>query len=430
MSVLLPIIFGAFSCWLSKRLFAKWFNPLFIYSLSWAIFIFLYEVKLIRYISIQNETWVVIIFSFLSFLLGIITFFSFKYFASSTQNNRAKHGFIFNERKIIIALYIFSFIGLIVALQHWMVLINKFGSIATVFLRANLIYKMRVEGDIQGTIPYLNAFSYAAVFLGGIYTAIKGKITLTAILPLLIVIVQDMASVGRAGIFMAFILFTLSFFFTRHYYSEHNLSKKLNKINLSIALFIIIAIFLVSTTVIKNVRGSIEKFKASTSELNELERSYFISPSLYLYFSSNIGVLSKYLEKGGEDKMIGENTFQPLYNLLSKINIVDHPGFYPKGYFIPMWTNSATYLRDIHEDFGYMGIFLVPFILGLLSTYLWFKFFSTGSIISFIFLVYSTLIIAFSTFYMVTRAAIFILSLIILLISSNSLVVKNKELNI
>ncbi len=360
MSVLLPIIFGAFSCWLSKRLFAKWFNPLFIYSLSWTIFIFLYELKLIRYIPIQNETWIVIIFSFLSFLLGIITFFSFKYFASSTQNNRAKPGFSFNERKIIITLYIFSFIGLIVALQHWMVLINKFGSIATVFLRANLIYKMRVEGDIQGTIPYLNAFSYAAVFLGGIYTAIKGKITLTAILPLLIVIVQDMASVGRAGIFMAFILFTLSFFFTRHYYSEHNLSKKLNKINISIALFIIIAIFLVSTTVIKNVRGSIEKFKASTSELNELERSYFISPSLYLYFSSNIGVLSKYLEKGGEDKMIGENTFQPLYNLLSKINIVDHPGFYPKGYFIPMWTNSATYLRDIHEDFGYIGNIFSP----------------------------------------------------------------------
>ncbi len=430
MSVLLPVIFGAFSCWLSKRLFAKWFNPLFIYSVSWTIFIFLYEVRLIRYIQIQNEAWVVIIFSFLSFLLGIITFFSFKYFSTSSQTNRTKPGFSFNERKIIIALYIFSFIGLIVALQHWMVLINKFGSIATVFLRANLIYKMRVEGDIQGTIPYLNSFSYAAVFLGGIYTAIKGKITLTAILPLLIVIVQDMASVGRAGIFMAFILFTLSFFFTRHYYSEYNLSKKLNKINISIALFIIIAIFLVSTTVIKNVRGSIEKFKASTSELNELERSYFISPSLYLYFSSNIGVLSKYLEKGGEDKMIGENTFQPLYNLLSKINIVDHPGFYPKGYFIPMWTNSATYLRDIHEDFGYMGIFLVPFILGLLNTYLWFKFFSTGSIISFIFLVYSTMIVAFSTFYMVTRAAVFILSLIILLISANSLVVKNKELNI
>ena len=429
MSILLSLALGLFFCWFSKKLFYKWLNPLLIYSLSWTIFIVLYELKLMRFIPIQTEAWVIILSSFLSFFLGTITLLSVKNYSYYSNHPAGKTKIEFNEDKLILFIYLFATIGLVVALQHWMVLINKFGSISAVFLRANLIYKMRVEGEITGTIPYLNAFSYAAVFLGGIYTAIKGKITVKAVFPLVVIILQDMASVGRAGIFMAFILFIISYFFLRHFFTKNEIVVKLNKINIAFAIFIVLGLFFLSTTVIKNVRGTVEKFKASTPTLNELERSYFISPSLYLYFSSNIGVLSKYLEKSEGTKLFGENTFLPLYHLISKINIVEHSGFYPKGYYVPMWSNSATYLRDIHEDFGYPGIFIIPFILGLLTTYLWYRFFDTGSLISLILLVYITLVVAFSTFYMVTRAAVFLLSLIILIFTSSSLVQKKYNLH-
>ena len=33
-----------------------------------------------------------------------------------------------------------------------------------------------------------------------------------------------------------------------------------------------------------------------------------------------------------------------------------------------MWTNTGTYLREIHADFGYVGLFTIPFLLGLLTT--------------------------------------------------------------
>lgn len=373
-----------------------------------------------RFIDVRLEVWLIILFSYLSFVAGILTI----YYAIKMLPNKSHIEFeqtkieVLNKNGVYLkyTLAIFTIIGLIVAIQHWVVLINKFGSIANVLISANLIYRMRVEGEIAGTIPYLNAFSYAGVFLGAFYTAIKGRLSLLAILPFVAVIIQDMASVGRAGIFLAFLVFILTFFLLRHYLHGNSMFK-LKKTSFVIAGIILLTLFIGSTTLIKTARGSIEKFKASTNTLNELSRSNIISPSIYLYFSSNIGVLSRYFEMGGEDKMTGENTFLPFYNLASKFNVVEHPGFYPKGYFIPMWTNSATYLRDLHEDFGYSGLFLIPFLLGLSTTYFWIRFYTFGKVFDFIILVYLSLIVSFSTFYMITRAAVYILSLIILLIT-------------
>jgi hypothetical protein len=115
--------------------------------------------------------------------------------------------------------------------------------------------------------------------------------------------------------------------------------------------------------------------------------------------------------------LLGKNTFLPIYNLLSRTGVVEHPGFYPKGYYIPMWTNSATYLRDIDSDFGPIGLMLIPYLLGLFSTYFWYRFYINGSLNDFIALNYIYQIVAFSVFYMVTRSSVWFLSMIIVLIT-------------
>ncbi|MCP4970812.1 MAG: oligosaccharide repeat unit polymerase, partial [Arcobacter sp.] len=127
-------------------------------------------------------------------------------------------------------------------------------------------------------------------------------------------------------------------------------------------------------------------------------------------------VLSKYFEKDRENVQFGENTFLPIYNVISKFGVIEHPAVYPRGYFIPMWTNAGTYLRDLHADFGYIGLFLGPYLLGLLASYFWIKFKSTGSLFYFVMLTYLYIIISFSVFYMITRAASWFVGFISLLI--------------
>jgi oligosaccharide repeat unit polymerase len=306
-------------------------------------------------------------------------------------------------------------IGLISAIQHWMVLIDKFGSISAVLIKANLIYRMRVNGEISGTIPYLFSVAYSGVFLSGMYIAYKNKLDFVSIIPFIAVILKDSASVGRGGIFVGFLEFLIAFFLVRHLLSDKKTVAVGKKKNLVVTLIVFAALFVVSSTLVKSFRGTFENFKGATSALNKTKSGAIISPSIYMYFSSNVGVFSKYFEKGGEDAYFGENTFLPIYNLVSKTGLIKHGDFYPKGYYIPMWTNSATYLRDLHADFGYLGLFLAPYLLGLITTFFWFRFFEKGNALDYVILGHLVLIISFSVFYMATRSAAFLISFLFLL---------------
>jgi len=150
--------------------------------------------------------------------------------------------------------------------------------------------------------------------------------------------------------------------------------------------------------------------------LKKVNKDMPISPSIYLYFSSQIVVLSKYLEKESETCIWGENTFLPIYNLIAKTGWIERPRFYQKGYYVPMWTNTGTYLREIHADFGYPGIFVVPFLLGFFSTWAWFAFMNSKKAIHFVFLVYFMVIIGFSFLMMITRLGVWWISLFFILV--------------
>lgn len=423
MNVLLPVIIGLVFGYLGKVLFKKWFNHLSIYVYSWMLFLLLYEIKLIKYIPLSENTWVIIGLTFFSYLMGIATVFVARN-NFNLENNPFRNVRIFDEKlldnkghylKLIIIFFIV--IAFISAVQHWMILIDKFGSVANVLIKANLIYRQRVSGELTGTLPYLHSSGYIAVFLSGIYSAYKNKITLLSILSILTVILKDVASVGRAGIFVSSLIFVISFVLYRNFLLKCDIKEKIkNKNNLIISGIIISVIVISSLTLVKEFRGSVESYSGSSTTLKKLKDVPVVSPSVYLYFSSNVGVLSRYFEAESENMMFGENTFLPIYNLISKFDIVKHPNFYPRGYFIPMWTNSATYLRDLHADFGYVGLILIPYLLGLLATYYWIRFYETGSIYAFIVLTYLYQIISFSIFYMITRSAVWFISFLVLLI--------------
>ncbi|MDP3149546.1 MAG: O-antigen polymerase [Ignavibacteria bacterium] len=408
---------------ISKKMFGRWFNHLNIYAAIWSVIIFLYQMKLMSYIEISSFAWEVILYGYLTFVLGTITVFvaraNYGKKNCDFQSNSELPVLFFLDGKILkILILIFAFVGLVNAIQHWYILIQKFGDIKTVLVKANLVYRLRTDGEIKGVIPYLYIASYVAVVLAGIYTAYKNKITLTAVFPFLSIIIKEFASFGRAGILIGFLQFVISFFLFKYYLSSLGESKRfiITKKNAAVAFAVIIIVFVGGATLVKSFRGTYETFKASSSSLKQFNSGALISPSIYLYASSHIGVLSKYFEKGSETAMFGENSLQPVYNLLSKFEVVDHPSFFQKGYWIPMWTNTGTYLREIHADFGDVGLLIFPFFLGLLTTFYWFKFFEQGKMRDFIILVYLFLIVAMSFLVMITRTSVWFLSLLSLLI--------------
>lgn len=408
---------------LSKQLFQRWFNHLSIYTLIWFFLLTFYEMKLVHYYDLTFETWCIIIGAFFSYCLGVITYFVAKQnkteqFPDSANKNLiiSTNLFLNNAKVLRVAIIITSLIGLAGAIQNWMVLLHKFKTIQNIIIFAHYIYEMRVQGDLD-FMPYLSSFSYVAVFLAGLYTVKRGKLSIYVLLPFLAVVLKELANVARAGMLFALVEFVSVLILYRYsVYGNVFFSRRNNTRRLVISTIFIFILIVGGATAVRSVRGTIESYGSSTPTLDKLKGDLIITPSIYFYFSSDVGVLNKYLQSKGEKTSFGENTFMPVYNILNKLGVVAKPNEYQKGYYIPVWTNTGTYLRELHADFGMTGVLLVPYCLGIFLTFLWFKFFETTNLSYLVIMVYFYIIIFFSFLVMASRLGFWVISFALLLI--------------
>lgn len=409
---------------LGKYAFRKFFNHLSLYAFIWSVMILLYEWKLLPYTEIVPEAWFYIFTTFVCFLTGILTLIAARRVFQSANGNTVDFDsslFIFTDGGVTVKKYliIFSTISLLGALQHWYILINMFGSITEVFINAIKIYTMNTSGGgIEGQVPFISNFGYVSIFWGAIYTAQRGKFSFLTFYPFVGVIIKELSTLGRAGLLLALIEFLFAFILFRQMLSKDFKNRySFSKPNGAFAVILLLAIIVVSASLVKISRVSYEQYQGASSTLKSTEGNPILSPSVYLYFSAHLGVLSKYFEKEEENTYFAQNTFLPVYNFLDKLNLVKRPSAYQKGYFIPMWVNTGTYIRELHEDFGTIGVFLIPYFLGILLTWLWFKFMESKNMYFLVLLVYFFIIIGFSFLVMITRTSYWIISMSLILLS-------------
>ena len=69
-----------------------------------------------------------------------------------------------------------------------------------------------------------------------------------------------------------------------------------------------IVLIIGSTSVIRVSRGNYENYLGASNKLNKLKSNFIISPSIYLYLSSDVGVFSKYLQIDNEHTKFAINT--------------------------------------------------------------------------------------------------------------------------
>lgn len=375
------------------------------------------------YKELTTLTWFILISSTISFILGISTILSARKLNLSFVNQEVKSFSdipLFNDDGKILkySAVFFSLVGLFVALHRWYIMINIFGSIPAVFVNAAWVYRINVKGEIKEFIPILPSFVYVGVFLSAIYTAYKGKFSFLSFFPILCIILKELTYFGRGEMLFSTLEFFFTFFLTRNLLNrEKNIKFNFSRINAGISIILLVALVITAASVVRTSRGVKENIRGSSQQLKQLEENFIITPSVYFYLSSDLGVLNQYLIEEKETAKIGENTFRGVYYFLSKLRIVEEPQFFQKGYFIPYWSNTGTYLREIHADFGILGVYLIPYLLGILLTWLWYKFFNRKNFIVLAILVYLNIIVAFSFLMMVTRLNQWFLSLLLIIIS-------------
>lgn len=397
----------------------KWINHLSMFAVIWWGMINLYELKMMRYIELTGFTWWVITLSCLAFYLGVLLLHVYRKFTNKKINARKPESLLLFQNNCKILKWIISItliLGALVTIQHWLMLLGKYGSIAGVILNGNEIYRLRVDGDLD-TVPFVGAVIFISIFFTGIYTAYKNKINLLSIASILILLIRQIADFSRAGILFGIFIFVLSFILTRQYLSKFQKKNIKQQIKLVVIVILFMSFAVGGAGIVRSTRGSIEHFQASSRELGGMTNSFFITPSLYLYLSSHIAVLSKFNEIDYyNDYAFGGKSLKPIHNFLSKFGFTENLPYYGKGYFVPMWTNTSTWITDFIKDYGPAGIFLCPFLISLLTTFSWLRFIEEGKILHLAIATFMGVLILFSFLGMYSTSAYWFISFLIVLV--------------
>jgi len=402
-----------------RFIFGRWFNHLSLYSFIWGTGLTLYEMRLIDYQPITGEVWMLLGYAWSAFVAGAATL-AIARTAVDVSNESAilKTANPFSERRVfIIAIVILSAIALISTLRRWSILIDMFGDIPGVLFSGYKIYRLRIDGKLPGVIPYFNSFALAAIYLGGVYSARAGKFKLITLLPWFVVILDDIAQAGRAKMLVGAILFGSAYFLARLALPEKRTMWTRKTKQFLTAGFLLAALLFVADFV-RSYRGTEERFYGASKELRQFEGTAILTPSIYLYLSSHPGIFNAYWKAGGEHPFPGSNTFAPVFRILARLGIAETVPHFSKFYNMPIQSNTGTYLRELHADFGIAGILVMPYVIGFICTVLWFRIKRRPRLVSTALLTHLYVIVAFSYLYQVTRVGEWTVSLIVSLVVS------------
>jgi len=91
--------------------------------------------------------------------------------------------------------------------------------------------------------------------------------------------------------------------------------------------------------------------------------------SFYWYVASPLAAFNEFLLNFEGPHHYGQYLFFPFYKWLNRFALVPDPefSFYSEMTFLPFMTNVYTYLRNVYEDFGMIGIAVVPYGLGWIT---------------------------------------------------------------
>lgn len=379
MSILVIVFFAIVTIAIGRYIYTTWFNPIGFYSTIWGFILILFEMKLIKYYSLEFETWLVIFSSWITFVIGALTV-CFLYPQKKVRTNE-QVGKVFSvvdidTRYLKNVLWVLNIVALVAALYNLYLMAKLSGGLLNAFIIGNLVYSYRVAEGIPGSIPYLGSLVYTAAILAGVYTAKMQKFSLVSFMPIINIIIVDFTIMGRADILIVAIIFSTTYFMTP---KQTNIQRSRVRIRKLILFAVLLSVIIGGAELIRSTRNVKEGLRGSSEPLKKLSSSTFITPTIYLYFSSSIGVLNQYLLHDGENTEIGAHTFLAPYRILERLGVDVHAKIYQKWYRVPTYVNTGTYLRELHGDFGTIGLLLGPYLLGIAISFFWLRFKRRGS---------------------------------------------------
>jgi oligosaccharide repeat unit polymerase len=376
---------------IAKLVFKTIRCPLGIFTLVWNGLFLLHNLPLVEYVNITIVSGTIIVLSYLFFLFGS-SFAYIIYPKQSFLNNKKKVYLqpINNElelykttnianiniksakRGVDIAI-VFSNLGIIL----WLIQVIKLVSLSSFTALNMYLARALIRGNISALTGYLiNIFSIGGSVLAGILVArgyqFKKRYTLL-FLPTFVVA----SFTGQR--FMTIICF-LTFLSPLLTLGTGQLLKKIDRKKFK-TVFLGAMILVLFFVYIGDKRGSFDEFSTT---------GILTSPVLartYTYITGSFAAFSEQLNAWDGSLMFGANTFFPFFKLTNNLGIISYSSSeldmidnVHHFVYIPGAFNVYSYLMDVVNDWGYLGVMVFPFLLGFISSHYWEKCNSSRSV--------------------------------------------------
>ncbi|MBR2064808.1 MAG: oligosaccharide repeat unit polymerase [Bacteroidales bacterium] len=325
----------------SVRYYKRIINPISIYSLVWGGAILIHQSGLIYYNEFLVRTWLFIIISYMCFCISCLSF-------KSRRVVRKVHGHDDRKYKQKLNRYILitMFIAAVGILSSVVYIISIYGT--NLIYNITNIYAARVnEGADFQVIPYVSSFIYITLPLSGIYVRRYGM-SKWVICAFVLVALNSLTSGARAGIVFSALLFVFGYI-TSNKGPEKNKKDKPGRMGIWIGSLVLFAFFIL----ISQKRSAGNELSYATDLFYRYFGDNVLLYKIFTYVANPIGVLNEYIKDC--EFSFGKNTFLPIYNILAKFGVIGRVEQYQSWYNVPAECNVGTWLRELSEDFTWIG---------------------------------------------------------------------------
>jgi oligosaccharide repeat unit polymerase len=351
-----------------------WFNPVVFHWLTWSCVFFLNEIPLLNYYQISGKTLIYFYVSSLSFSLG----YFFYVFVGIKHNNslfKKKNEYI-NHEKLETVIYVIFFISSVL-FSYYLISLHKIYGIVNVINSGGTVFRAYQKfGIVPPGFHYFYLMNVNVLISS--YFLMSCKIFKKKVLLILIYSLFSLLFTGAKTNFISgisTILFVYSLVNIKKFYIKKFLKSFSIVFSVSILAFLIIS-------------GLTKEFGSSSLlDVNNLWLSKLTIASYYI--TSPIHVFDQITLDKSIQYTYGQYLFLPILKFVSFLGFdYSPPSHIGKFYFTPYPSNIGTYLDVMYKDFGTVGIFAVPFLVGFISNYFFCRQKRNNNFLNCLFLVY------------------------------------------
>jgi oligosaccharide repeat unit polymerase len=361
------------SIFLSKAMFGSCFAPMGFYGMLWGGNLILYHTNIISYPPLSLKTLIAIGISYLSFSIGCVAIWSANNAVKRGRNLICRKEISYRNTKRIKAFLLWgSIISLVGASMYLYMMVHYFSLgdfISSAAINRNFVSGRSAEVGKNWVLLYVPlGINYAVAALAGVYFTVVSSRRICVYLPLISIVIYSIAEFSRARIIDILFVFVVSYFFSNKFLKPKRISS-----NKTPSKKVIVSLVVLLIAIMIFIGGLLGKNKGEVEMANIPLPGVIVH--LFYRLTSPLAVLDWKIQNHSGAFLWGDATFNVLKRILYAIGILDTynmVAFYERN---PLtgWTGYVTpsYLIWFYVDFGLIGTFVMPLLLGVVLSILY-----------------------------------------------------------